>query len=107
MRALALLPLLAFAACTPDPSLITQAQQASMLACAFLPTAETVANIIATNNAAVSTAEQIAGAICAAVKNSGATSIAATQPTALLSPTSPAPTVFGVAVHGRFIGAPT
>jgi hypothetical protein len=86
----------------------TQAQQAAMLACAFLPTIDTVAAIIATKNPAVTTGEQIGSAICAAVQNSPAGAIASTAPAALLSPTAPSPpVVLGVPIHGRFIGVPS
>lgn len=98
---------LALAACnsTDATTLVTQAQAAALQGCAFLPTAETVASIIAKGNSTVSTAEQVADAICSAVKASGA---AAANPIALLAGPPPAPipqpTVLGVPVHGRFVG---
>lgn len=101
---------LSLAACneTAVATVEAQAQQAAMVACAFLPTIDTVAALIATNNPAVATGAQIGAAICAAVQNSPAATVAATAPAALLSPTAPSPpVVFGVPIHGRFIGVPS
>jgi hypothetical protein len=74
---------------------IVQIQQAAVVACGFLPTVSTVANILVapTGPAGVAvsmTVEAIAGAICQAVtaksmKKGGA-----------------APTVYGVPIHGQF-----
>lgn len=99
---------IALAACnsTDATNLVTQAQAAALQGCSFLPTAETVASIVAKGNATVSTAEQIADAICGAVKGSSAAAASTTNPTMLLSSAAPAPAVLGVPVHGRFVGAP-
>lgn len=75
-------------------SFIDQVRAATSAACAFLPTAETVANILATGNPLVSTASTIADAICNAVKPklvSGKLRRAT------------APSVLGVPVHGKFL----
>ena len=63
---------LALSACSAQqqqnlPAIISQAQQATHQACAFIPTAETVANILAAGNVAVKTGSEIATAICAAL----------------------------------------
>jgi len=59
---------LAIGACstTGKPS-IADAQAAAVKACSFLPTANTVANIIAAGSPALGTASAIADAICAAI----------------------------------------
>lgn len=98
------------AACnsTDATTLITEVQAAAVQdfpqGCAFLPTAETVANIIAKGNSTLSTIGQIASAICAAVTASGASPA---NPIALLAgpapPTVTQPTVLGVEIHGRFM----
>ncbi len=46
---------------------VQDVQAAAVAACAFLPTATTVASLIAANNPALTTASAIAAAICAAV----------------------------------------
>ena len=71
---------------------IAQVQATTSAVCAFLPTAETVAGIIATGNPIVTTAGAVANAICAAVAPAKAGKLRAAQPT-----------VAGVAIHGRFI----
>lgn len=67
-----------------------QVQAAAVAACNFLPTASTVANLIASNNASLSSAEAIAKAICAAV-------------TASSGKLRGAPNVNGIDIHGRFV----
>lgn len=71
-------------------------QAAAVQACGFLPTAETVAGIIATGNPIVSTAGAVANAICDAVLPAKAAH-AAGKPMAII------PTVAGVIVHGKFV----
>lgn len=94
------------AACNPpSQTLLTQAQTVALQTCSFLPTADTIASIVAQGNAAISTAEQIGNAVCAAIRGSG---VAPTPATALLDatppPGTPKPQVLGVQVHGRFVG---
>jgi predicted small secreted protein len=74
-------------------SLISEVQAGTNAACAFVPTAETVAGIISAGNPIVSTASAIINAICAAV--------APTKAGALRRAGAP-PTVAGVVVHGKF-----
>ena len=76
---------------TGAPITAADVQAAAVAACGFLPTASTVANIIAAGNPAVATVSTIAGAICAAVTSKGAR----------LGGVSP--NVNGVTVHGRFV----
>jgi hypothetical protein len=75
-------------------SFIANVQADTNLVCAFIPTAETVANIFATGDPIVTTATAVANAICAAVapKTAGALK------------RSTVPTVAGVVIHGRFTG---
>lgn len=68
-------------------------QQLTVEICGYLPTAATVAAIFASGNAAITTIEAAASAICAAV-----TPVAAGG---RLRGTTP--TVAGVVVHGRFV----
>jgi hypothetical protein len=75
-------------------SFIAQVQTDTNAVCAFIPTAETVANIVATGNPIVATAGAVANAICAAV--------APPKTAGRLGAT--VPTVAGVVVHGRFTG---
>ena len=70
---------------------VTDVQQATVALCAFLPTALTVANIIAAGNPALATATEIATAICAAVTPKAAIRNGAV------------PMVGGVPVAGRFV----
>ena len=78
-------------ATTATSAAIIQIQNYAVLACGFLPTVTTVANIIANGNPILQTATDIANAICAAV-----TPKAARRGAVL-------PTVNGVVVHGRFV----
>ena len=76
------------------PPSVSSVQQLAVAVCGFLPTASTVANIIAAGNPLVATGEAIANAICAAVtpaKLSGR-KLGAIQPM-----------VGGVVIHGRFV----
>lgn len=72
---------------------LASVQNAAVAACGFLPTAATVANLIASNNAAIATAESIASAVCAAV----APSKQAGKHGAVLA------SVNGVRVRGKFV----
>jgi len=72
-------------------TVISQVQQATVLACGFLPTATTVANILAAGNPAVSAVSAVATAICTAVTSKGVRRGGAI------------PNVNGVDVHGRFV----
>ena len=71
---------------------IAQVQQIAVQICAFIPTAATVAGILATGNPAVATASAAAAAICAAV-----------TPAKAAGKLRGVPTVSGVVIHGRFI----
>lgn len=83
---------LAATGCQPAPGQTTvqQVQAAAVAACAFLPTATTVASLIASNNPTLNTASAIAAAICAAV----------TAKSAPLGGSGPV--VAGVPVKGQF-----
>jgi hypothetical protein len=76
---------------TGAPITAADVQAAAVAACGFLPTAATVANIIAAGNPAVATVSTIAQAICSAVTAKGGRLGGA------------APNVNGVPVHGRFV----
>ena len=75
---------------------VAQVQAAAVAACSFLPTAATVANIIAAGNPLVSTAGAIAQAICSALASSNVRSSARLRATQ--------PMVGNVVIHGRFVG---
>ncbi len=77
---------------TDIAGLIAQVQSATTKACAFVPTAETIIAIFATNNAALASAEAIASSICAGVKPHAASA-------QLVAPVL----VGGVKVEGYFI----
>lgn len=70
---------------------VSSIQQAAVLACGFLPTAQTVADILAAGNSLISTVSAVAQAICAAVGTKGVRKGGA------------APTVNGVVIHGKFV----
>ena len=88
---------------------IAQVQTTTSAVCSFLPTAETIAAIVATGNPIVTTAAAVADAICKSV-----TSIVVAPP-----PVAPGgsvktaagvrraapvtPTVAGVVIHGKFL----
>lgn len=74
---------------------IAQVQATTSAVCSFLPTAETVANIVATGNPIVTTAGAVANAICAAV-------VPAKQ-AARQNRTAAPPIVAGVVIHGKFL----
>jgi predicted small secreted protein len=78
-------------------SFIEQVQAAASVACGFLPTAETVAQIIATGNPIVTTAGDVANAICKAVTVPPSTPPAVAARLRAAGP----PTVAGVVIHGR------
>lgn len=69
-------------------------QQLAVSICGYLPTAATVAAILAAGNPAINTIEAAASAICAAV---------APVATASGKLRATTPTVAGVVVHGRFV----
>jgi hypothetical protein len=71
-----------------------EVQQDAIAICSFLPTASTVANIIAVGNPLLTTAEAIAQAICASVT---------APPVASTLRRVGTPTVAGVVIKGRFI----
>lgn len=70
---------------------IIKIQNAAIAACAFLPTAQTIASILAANDPKLATAEAVAAAICAAI-----------QPTAHAL-IYVAPAVDGVQIVGAFV----
>ncbi len=72
-------------------SSVSSIQQAAVIACGFLPTAKTVADILAAGNALVSTVDAVASAICAAVGTKNARRGGGV------------PTVAGVVIHGKFV----
>lgn len=71
--------------------LIAKVQAATTQACSFVPTAETILAIFATNNPALSNAAAIASAICGAVAPHTGGKLATEV------------TVGGVPVHGYFV----
>ena len=86
--------------------LVVDVEQAAVAACNFLPTAETVAGIIAVGNPALATATAIANAICAAVspKTQIAQSLLSSPAMrSVVKPNATVPTVAGVPVHGTFV----
>jgi len=91
---------IALASCTPSTSaaLITQIQQDAMAACSFLPTAETVTQLITAGNiqaqAGLGTGTTIANAICKAV--------AATPPVSSLKKAT-VPNINGIPINGIFV----
>lgn len=70
---------------------IASVQQAAVNSCKFLPTAETVTNIIAAGVPGLSTAALVADAICAAV-----------VPSSAMAAAPGGPSVGGVAIKGAF-----
>ncbi|HEX8838214.1 MAG TPA: hypothetical protein VF748_14830 [Candidatus Acidoferrum sp.] len=86
----------------PTPQqLITDAQNAAVAVCQFLPTAETVAGIIATGNPALATATAIANAICGAVSPKAVPGNVSVR--RLINRSGAVPTVSGVPIYGQFI----
>lgn len=77
-------------------ALVTQVQQAAAAVCSFVPTAQTVLDILSLGHPAFATASQIAGAICASVSAPRQARRAGESPAP--------PTVGGVVVRGRFVG---
>ena len=73
-------------------ALTAAADAFKVTACAFVPTATTIINIIAKGNPALATASEIATAICAAV-----------APKPALRRAALAPMVDGVIVEGHFV----
>jgi hypothetical protein len=78
---------------TSTADIIAQVRQTTVAVCGFLPTIDTVAQILAAGNPSVMIAGTIANAICAAVT--------ATTPPARRR--GAVPTVSGVVIHGRFV----
>lgn len=92
---------LALAGCTTvDPGtgedvVVNDVRSAAKAACRFLPTAETVAEIIATGDPRLSTASAIARAICAALDPQ--------TPAGIMTLYKAAPTLNGVVIRGEFV----
>jgi hypothetical protein len=84
---------------TTGANIVLDTQNAAVAICGFLPTAETVAGIIATGNPILQTASTVANAICAAV----APKTPVTQSVRHTVRVAPVPTVSGVPVYGQFI----
>ena len=90
---------IALASCTPTTTaaLITQIQQDAMAACSFLPTAETVTQLITAGNikatAGLDTGTTIANAICKSV---------ATPPASSLKKAT-IPMINGIQIQGIFV----
>jgi hypothetical protein len=78
-----------------DP--VAAVQNAARKACAFLPTAETVAGIIKAGDPRLATASAIAAAICDAINP-------ATPAGTMNLLFKPAPTVDGVVIRGERVG---
>jgi len=77
---------------TGKSSKVEAIRQVTAAMCGFLPTAETVLNILALNNPALLLAEQIGAAICRAV-----------TPSKTLGLVSELPQVGGVPVEGEWV----
>lgn len=100
MAAAAVAGLMLAGCTTTDPSTgetiaVTDVQSAAKAACRFLPTAETVADIIATGDSRLSTASAIARAICAALDPQ--------TPAGIMTLYKAAPTLNGVVIRGEFV----
>lgn len=101
MRLLAILAAasLALAGCTTTPGSddpVSAAQNAAKAACKYLPTAETVADIIKVGDPRLATAKAIANAICDAINPQ--------TPAGIMTLFKPAPTVDGVVIRGERVG---
>lgn len=98
-RSLSIFTILALAGCQStggvSPQFITNVQALTQTACAFIPTAEVIAQIYASGNADLTKAEAVAAAVCAAVKPS---------PAIASAPSGSLPSVAGVLVKGTFVG---
>lgn len=95
---IAALPINIIGCTTTDPITgetiaVRDVQSAARVACRFLPTAETVADIIATDDPRLATASAIARAICAALDLQ--------TPAGIMTLYKPAPTVNGVVIRGE------
>lgn len=75
-----------------EPTQIESVQSAAKAACAFLPTAETVADIIASGDPRLTSAAAVARAICAAL---------VPLPNGIRTLVAPVPTVNGVVIRGE------
>jgi hypothetical protein len=71
---------------TDIATIINNVQTIAKTTCQYIPTAVTISQIVSAGNPAVSTADQIATAICSAVAGS-ATNPSATLPSASATPT--------------------
>ncbi len=88
---------LSLSACvtTSGGGLIDQVRSIALTVCSFVPTAETIAAILAKNSPGLTTASQVANAICAAVTMPA--------PSPGLSARPAAATVTGVKIDGEFV----
>lgn len=80
---------------TGEPTQIEAVQSAATAACQFLPTAETVADIIASGDPRLPTASAMARAICAAL---------VPAPSGIRTLVAPVPAVNGVVIRGEPTG---
>ena len=93
---------LALAGCTTtDPATgettkVTDVQSAARATCRFLPTAETVADLLEVDDSRFTTASAIAAAICAALNPQ--------TPAGVMTLFKAAPTVGGVVIRGQYVG---
>lgn len=77
---------------------IAQIRAATVAACGFLPTVDTVANIVAADNSSVQRASQVANAICQAVSP-----LNAAAADRRIAQTVTKPTVNGVVIKGKWV----
>ena len=82
-------------ATTPGGISVKSVQDAAVLACSYLPSVTTVSAIISANNPIVTTAEDIALAICALVKPSATARVKASAAHVYIPP--------GLAITGSFV----
>lgn len=97
MLLIAAASLCALAGCTTTTSTgddtVAKAQAAAKAACSFLPTAETIADIIAVNDPRLATGTAIANAICNALNPE--------TPAGVMTLFKASPTVDGVVIRGE------
>lgn len=91
---------LALSACTTTTptgdDTVSKAQAFAKAACSFLPTAETISDIIKVGDPRLATAKAIAAAICDAINPD--------TPAGIMTLFKPAPTVDGVVIRGEHVG---
>lgn len=98
LHLLAAASLCALAGCqtsTSNGDPVSAAQNAAVTACKYLPTADTVADIIKAGDDRLATAKAIAAAICDAINPQ--------TPAGIMTLFKPAPTVDGVGIRGKHV----